>query len=460
MAETAPIERVLHDPRVRGLGDLFTRAGHELWIVGGSVRDLLLDVESDDLDFTTDARPHEIKEAIAAVADHVWTVGERFGTIGAELTGRKVEITTFRSEVYVPESRKPEVRFGSSILDDLERRDFTCNAMAISIPEGKLIDPFGGVKDLAAHRLVTPALPEESFSEDPLRMLRAARFVGQLGLEPTTAVRGAMAALAERLRIVSVERIRDEFSKIMVLGEITPALWLLVDTRLFEEFMPEIPAMRVEQDPVHRHKDVLTHSIAVTQKTSPRLVLRLAALMHDIAKPATRSVGPSGVQFHHHDVVGAKMVRKRLKALKYPREVVDDVAHLVWMHLRVHTYKMGWSDSALRRYVRDAGAQLEDLNELIRCDCTTRSERRARELQARMDELEARVGELREREELAKLRPALDGRQVMVHLDLAPGPEVGRALDFLMEIRLEEGEIEEEEAYRRLDAWWAGRGAH
>ncbi len=218
--------------------------------------------------------------------------------------------------------------------------------------------------------------------------------------------------------------------------------------------------MRVEQDPVHRHKDVLTHSIAVTQKTSPRLVLRLAALMHDIAKPATRSVGPSGVQFHHHDVVGAKMVRKRLKALKYPREVVDDVAHLVWMHLRVHTYKMGWSDSALRRYVRDAGAQLEDLNELIRCDCTTRSERRARELQARMDELEARVGELREREELAKLRPALDGRQVMVHLDLAPGPEVGRALDFLMEIRLEEGEIEEEEAYRRLDAWWAGRGAH
>lgn len=457
MSHTAPISRLLEEPQVRGLGTLFADAGHELWMVGGTVRDLLLDEAADDLDFATDARPAEAKALLTDISDAVWTVGERFGTIGALVGGHKVEVTTFRSEVYAPESRKPQVRFGNSILEDLERRDFTFNAMAISLPEGTLIDPFGGVKDLARGRLDTPASPEESFREDPLRMLRAARFVGRFGLEPTAEVRSAMAGLAHRLEIVSVERLRDELSKVMVLDDVTPALWLLVDSGLFDVFLPEVPAMRVEQDPVHRHKDVLTHSIAVTGKTSPRLELRLAALLHDIAKPATRSIGPGGVSFHHHDVVGAKMVRRRLRALKYPKETVEAVAHLVWMHLRVHTYKMGWSDSAVRRYVRDAGPHLEDLNELIRCDCTTRSKKRAQELSLRMDDLEVRIAELREKEELAAVRPALDGNQIMAHLGLAPGPEVGEALRFLMEVRLEEGEIPEAEAYGRLDAWWESR---
>lgn len=457
MSHTAPISRLLEEPQVRGLGALFADAGHELWMVGGTVRDLLLDEAADDLDLATDARPAEVKALLSGVSDAVWTVGERFGTIGALVGEHKVEVTTFRSEVYAPESRKPQVRFGNSILEDLERRDFTFNAMAISLPEGTLIDPFGGVKDLARGRLDTPASPEESFREDPLRMLRAARFVGRFGLEPTPEVRSAMAGLAHRLEIVSVERVRDELSKVMVLDDVAPALWLLVDSGLFDVFLPEVPAMRVEQDPVHRHKDVLTHSLAVTGKTSPRLELRLAALLHDIAKPATRSIGPGGVSFHHHDVVGAKMVRRRLRALKYPKETVEAVAHLVWMHLRVHTYKMGWSDSAVRRYVRDAGPQLGDLNELIRCDCTTRSKKRAQELSLRMDDLEARIAELREKEELAAVRPALDGNQIMAHLGLAPGPEVGEALRFLMEVRLEEGEVPEAEAYGRLDAWWESR---
>lgn len=459
MAHEAPLERLLHDPHVRRLSDAFCEAGHELWVVGGSVRDLLLDIAHEDLDFTTEARPGEIRAIVGPLADALWSVGEEFGTIGATLGDHKVEITTFRSEVYTDTSRKPEVRFGQSIHDDLLRRDFTCNAMAISLPGGTLLDPFGGVRDLANKRLTTPASPEESFSEDPLRMMRAARFVGQLDLEPTGHVRRAMETLRGRLGIVSVERIRDELSKILVLPDVARSLWILADTGLFEEFLPEVPALRVAQDPVHRHKDVLTHSIVVTQKTSPRLRLRLAALLHDIAKPRTRSIGPSGVRFHHHDFVGAKMARKRLRALKFPKDLVDDVSQLIFMHLRVHTYKMGWADSAVRRYVRDAGPLLADLNELIRCDCTTRNEAKAAELRRRMDELEVRIDEVAAAEELAKLRPALDGRRVMAHLGIAPGPAVGEAIHFLMEIRLDEGEISEDEACNRLDEWWAARSS-
>jgi poly(A) polymerase len=450
----AVLPGVLENPTVRVVADAFTAAGRDLYLVGGSVRDTVLGSPPSDLDFTTDARPDDIERILGPVTDALWTVGREFGTIAGSVAGHTVEVTTYRSEVYADASRKPHVTFGDSVVEDLRRRDFTVNAMALSLPDAELIDPFGGIRDLAAQRLATPRSATESFEEDPLRMLRAARFVGQLSLTPTADVRRAMSDMHHRLSIVSAERVRDEFSKLVVLSQVTEALWLLVDSGLFDEFAPEIPAMRVEQDPIHRHKDVLTHTIAVTQKSPPRLVVRLAALFHDIAKPATRSIGPHGVQFHHHDVVGAKMTRKRLRALKYPKEMVDDVAKLVFLHLRVHTYAMGWTDSAVRRYVRDAGPLLDDLNALVRSDCTTRNKRKADELARRMDELDARIEELAAEEELRALRPALDGRQVMEHLGLAPGPEIGAALDHLLEIRIEEGEIDEAEAYRRLDAWW------
>lgn len=452
-----PLKRVLGDPVVRALCDAFEAGGHELYLVGGSVRDSLLGVPHEDLDFATDARPDVIETTVAPLASDMWTMGRAFGTIGARVQGQNVEITTYRADVYEVGSRKPVVTFGHDLRGDLLRRDFTVNAMAIRPGDGTLVDPFGGVGHLAAKTLATPREARVSFGEDPLRMLRAARFVAQLGLRPTDDVRAAISAGAADLDFVSAERIRDELSRLITRQKVTEALWLLVDTGLMEHFLPEVPAMRLEQDPVHRHKDVLTHSIAVTQKTSPRLVVRLAALLHDIAKPRTRSIGPRGVQFHHHDVVGAKMARQRLRALKYPSEVVDSVSQLVFLHLRVHTYKMGWSDSAVRRYVRDAGPHLADLNELVRCDCTTRNRRRAQELQRRMDDLEERVAILAEQEELARIRPEIDGREVMEHLGIGPGPVVGEALDHLLGIRLDEGEVGREEALRRLDDWWRER---
>lgn len=430
------------------------------YLVGGSVRDLLLGRPVTDLDFATDARPDDIESIVSPLASDMWTMGREFGTIGALVGGRHVEVTTYRADVYAAGSRKPAVTFGDDLRGDLLRRDFTVNAMAIRPEDGTLVDPFGGVGHLARKVLATPRDPRISFAEDPLRMLRAARFVAQLGLGPTEEVRAAITSGASDLEHISAERIRDELSRLITRPKVTEALWLLVDTGLMDHFLPEVPAMRVEQDPVHRHKDVLTHSIAVTQKTSPRLVVRLAALLHDIAKPKTRSIGPKGVQFHHHDVVGAKMARQRLRALKYPSDVVDAVSQLVFLHLRVHTYRMGWSDSAVRRYVRDAGPHLADLNELVRCDCTTRNRRRARELQDRMDELERRVAVLSEQEELAKIRPEIDGREVMEHLGIGPGPVVGEALEHLLGIRLDEGELGREEALKRLDAWWRERGEH
>jgi len=441
------------------LVERFQAAGHQLYLVGGVVRDAVLNRLGDDtdLDLTTDARPQEIKRLVRPDADAVWDQGERFGTIGCRRGGRDFEITTHRAEAYSPDSRKPEVVFADAVEADLSRRDFTVNAMALRLPDLALIDPFDGLGDLAAQRLRTPLAATESFGDDPLRMLRAARFLAGLGLQPDPDLVEAVKAMHERLSIVSAERIRDELDKLVVVDRVGEGLWFMVDTGLAGEFLPELPALALEQDPIHRHKDVLAHTVAVVEKTSPDLVLRLAALFHDVGKPKTRSFGPGGVAFHHHEVVGARMTRDRMRALRYPAAMVDDVSRLVELHLRFHTYQMGWTDSAVRRYVRDAGPQLDRLNELTRCDCTTRNPKRAQALAKRMDELEARLVVLREQEELASMRPDLDGSQVMEHLGVPPGKVVGEALAFLLEFRLDEGPLGDEEARRRLDEWWRSR---
>jgi len=452
-------------PLVEETGELaarFEAAGHRLYLVGGVVRDAVLGrlKTGGDLDFTTDARPEETEAVVAGWAEAVWTQGKRFGTIGLRAGGRNMEITTHRSDSYDSDSRKPAVEFADAVEADLSRRDFTVNAMALSLPGLKLIDPFDGVADLAANRLRTPLAPEESFADDPLRMMRASRFIAGYGLEPEPALVDAVVTMRSRLDIVSDERIRDELDKLMVVEAPGEGLWFLVRTGLAEEFLPELPALAVEQDPIHRHKDVLAHTIAVVDKTSPDRLLRLAALFHDVGKPKTRSFGPRGaVTFHHHEVVGARMTRDRMRALRYSAEDIDIVSRLVDLHLRFHTYRMGWTDSAVRRYVRDAGPLLDRLNELTRCDCTTRNAVKARALARRMDELVERIEELRSQEELKAIRPDLDGVAVMARLGLRPGRDVGEALAFLLELRLEEGPLGDEEAGRRLDAWWAARGA-
>jgi poly(A) polymerase len=443
---------------VRPLAERFSDAGHRVYLVGGSVRDLLLGLDPSEIDFdlTTDARPDEIEALVRPWADAVWLQGKRFGTVGCRKGTRDYEITTHRAEAYEPDSRKPDVEFGDDIEADLSRRDFTVNAMALSLPQPALIDPFGGAADLVAKRLRTPRSPEASFSDDPLRMLRAARFLAGYGLEPDAALVDAVKRMHERLEIVAAERVRMELDKLLVVERPGPGLWFLVDTGLAEEFLPELPGLALEQDPIHRHKDVLAHTIAVVENTSPDKILRLAALFHDVGKPKTRSFGSRGkVSFHHHEVVGARMTRERMQALRYPHDEVEAVTRLVELHLRFHTYRMGWTDSAVRRYVRDAGDLLDKLNELTRCDCTTRNPKKAEALARRMDQLVERIAELREQEELAAIRPDLDGRAVMEHLDIPPGPEVGKALAFLLELRLEEGPLGVEEATRRLDQWWS-----
>ncbi|MBW3667667.1 MAG: CCA tRNA nucleotidyltransferase [Actinobacteria bacterium] len=444
------------------LAELFARAGKRLYLVGGVVRDVLLDrvrVE-DDLDFTTDARPDEIEALVAPEAEAVWLQGKRFGTIGCLWRGRRCEITTHRAEAYQPDSRKPSVEFAGAVEADLSRRDFTVNAMALRLPDFELVDPFGGIADLAAARLRTPLAPQESFADDPLRMLRAARFLAGYGLTPDDDLVRAVERMHGRLEIVSAERIRDEFDKLLVVEHPGPGLWFLVRTGLADEFLPELSALGLEQDPIHRHKDVLAHTIAVVENTTPDRWLRLAALFHDVGKPKTRSIGPEGVSFHHHEVVGARMTRDRMKAMRYSTDDIEAVSRLVELHLRFHGYREGdggWTDSAVRRYARDAGPLLDRLNELTRCDCTTRNKRRAAELATRMDQLEERIARLREQESLDALRPDLDGKQVMDHLGIRPGRAVGEALAMLLEARMEEGPLGEEEAYRRLDAWWAQR---
>lgn len=449
LAADAPVPRV---------AARLAEAGHQCYLVGGSVRDALLDRPHLDVDLATDARPEEVEAIVRPVAEHVWLQGQRFGTVGCRVGGTTMEITTFRAEVYRPESRKPSVTYARDVETDLSRRDFTVNAMALRLPEPRLVDPFDGIGDLAARRLRTPLDADVSFLDDPLRMMRAARFVAAYGLEPVPEVVEAIVRLRARLEIVSAERIRDELSKLLLVRDPSAGLWLLVRTGLADEFLPELSAMEVEQDPIHRHKDVLAHTIAVVANTRPELEVRLAALLHDVGKPKTRSIGENGVSFHHHEVVGARMTAERLRALRFPQEVVHDVTRLVYLHLRIHTYAMGWTDRAVRRYVRDAGPLLEQLNHLVRADCTTRNRQRARNLARRMDELEARIAELRAREELDAIRPPLDGHQVMSHLGVAPGPVVGRALDHLLELRLDEGPIGEDEAYRRLDEWAAAEG--
>jgi len=436
------------------LGERFRLAGHELYLVGGVVRDLLLGRDHDDLDFATDALPRETTKVLRGWAERQYLVGVKYGTVGARKSDRVFEITTFREEVYAEEHRKPAVTFGRDVETDLSRRDFTVNAMAVRLPEGAFIDPFGGVRDLAAKRLDTPLDPEISFSDDPLRMLRAARFLSQLGLSPSARVTEAIGRMRERLRIVSAERISDELSKLLLGAEPAKGLALVVASGLGEEFLPEVPALKLEQDPVQRHKDVLRHTLAVVEKCESDLVLRLAALLHDIGKPRTREIGPDGVSFHHHEVVGARMARERLQALRYPAHVVEDVAQLVEMHLRFHGYDE-WSDSAVRRYVRDAGPLLDKLNQLTRADCTTQNPLKAKQLAALQDDLEDRIARLAEEENLDAIRPPLNGQEVMEHLGIAPGPAVGQALEHLMQLRLDRGLIEKDEALRLLDEWAA-----
>jgi poly(A) polymerase len=442
------------------LAERFNGAGRTLYLVGGSVRDALFPAgaqDDPDFDLTTDARPDEIARLVSGWADDVWTQGARFGTIGCRRGDQVYEITTHRAEVYVPDSRKPEVVFGDDVEADLSRRDFTINAMALRLPDMELLDPFDGLGDFAAGRLRTPLDPEISFGDDPLRMLRAARFAARFTLKPDPALEAAVEAMHERLSIVSRERIRDELDKIVMVDVPSEALWFVVRSGLATDFMPELPGLALEQDPIHRHKDVLAHTLAVVDKTSRNRLLRLAALFHDVGKPKTRAITNGGVTFHHHEMVGARMTRTRMTALRYSAEDIDTVVRLVELHLRFHTYRLGWTDKAVRRYVRDAGPLLDLLNELTRCDCTTRNASKARALARRMDELEDRITELGQQEELDRLRPDLTGNQVMELLGVGPGPVVGQALGFLMDLRLDEGPLSEEEATARLRQWWASQ---
>ncbi|MFC8074872.1 CCA tRNA nucleotidyltransferase [Streptomyces sp. NPDC057307] len=458
-------------PVADDLARRFQEAGFTLALVGGSVRDALLGRLGNDLDFTTDARPDDVLKIVRPWADSVWEVGIAFGTVGVQKEGRvgderqdfQIEVTTYRSEAYDRTSRKPEVSYGDSIEDDLVRRDFTVNAMAVALPQKEFIDPHGGLQDLAAGVLRTPGTPEASFSDDPLRMLRAARFAAQLDFEVAADVVAAMKAMAERIEIVSAERVREELNKLILSDHPRKGLALLVDTGLAERVLPELPALRLESDEHHRHKDVYEHSLTVLEQAidleenGPDLVLRLAALLHDIGKPRTRRFEKDGgVSFHHHEVVGAKLTKKRMTALKYSNELVRDVSRLVELHLRFHGYGTGeWTDSAVRRYVRDAGPLLDRLHKLTRSDCTTRNKRKATALSRAYDGLEERIAQLQEQEELDSIRPDLDGNQIMETLGVGPGPAIGAAYKFLLELRLENGPMERDAAVGALKEWWA-----
>ena len=453
------------------LSEVFAADGHEFYLVGGSVRDALRDELGHDLDFTTSARPDQIEALVRTLTKTVWDVGRDYGTIACQLkdpdgSRKQVEITTFRADTYREESRKPEVVFGDHLGGDLIRRDFTVNAMAVDMATGELLDPFGGLVDLADHLIRTPAAPELSFSDDPLRMMRAARFTSQLGFVCTPEVVEAMTAMASRLAIVSAERIRDELVKLLLTDDPRPGLDLLVQTGIAEIVLPELPALQMESDEHNRHKDVYQHSLMVLTQAielerarghQPDVVNRLAALLHDIGKPATRRFEPGGkVSFHHHDVVGAKLARKRMQALHFSNEQIKAVCSLIELHLRFHGYGEGnWTDSAVRRYVRDAGDQLERLHILTRSDCTTRNVRKAQRLARAYEELEWRIDALAEQEELDAMRPDLDGSQIMETLGIGPGPVVGRAYKFLLEKRIDDGPLGPERARELLMAWWA-----
>lgn len=449
-------------PVADDLARRFQDAGFSLALVGGSVRDALLGRLGNDLDFTTDARPEDVLKIVRPWADSVWEVGIAFGTVGAQKDGYQIEVTTYRSEAYGRTSRKPEVSYGDSIEEDLVRRDFTVNAMAVALPQKDFIDPHGGIEDLAQRVLRTPGTPEESFSDDPLRMLRAARFAAQLDFEVAPDVVVAMTEMAGRIEIVSAERVREELNKLLLSAHPRKGLALLVDTGLAQQVLPELPALRLESDEHHRHKDVYEHSLTVLEQAidleedGPDLVLRLAALLHDIGKPRTRRFEKDGrVSFHHHEVVGAKMVKKRMTDLKYSNDMVKDVSKLVELHLRFHGYGDGeWTDSAVRRYVRDAGPLVDRLHKLTRSDCTTRNKRKAAALSRTYDALEERIAQLQDREELDAIRPDLDGNEIMQILSVGPGPVIGKAYAFLLELRLENGPMERDAAVAELKKWW------
>ena len=457
-------------PIVATLADAFAKAGRELAIVGGPVRDALLDRPVHDLDFTTDAHPDEILKIVTPISTAQWDVGREFGTIGACVGGEQVEVTTYRADSYDGTTRKPVVAFGDSLEGDLVRRDFTVNAMAMRVPERTLIDPTGGVEDLVAGRLRTPIDPRVSFGDDPLRMLRAARFASQLEFEVDPATTEAITALRETLSIVSPERVQGEVVRLLATDDPVRGIRLLVDTGLMGEFLPEVPALRLEVDEHHHHKDVYEHSLTVVnqaialEKTRrpdavPDVALRLAALLHDIGKPATRRLEPGGgVTFHHHDVKGARLARKRLRALRFDAATTDAVCLLIELHLRFFGYAEGaWTDSAVRRYVRDAGDQLERLHILTRADVTTRNKRKANRLRSAYDDIESRIAALREQEQLDAIRPDLDGNDIQRILGIPPGRDVGAAYRFLLDLRLDEGVLGADEAERRLRAWWDAR---
>ncbi|MFA5707244.1 CCA tRNA nucleotidyltransferase [Mycolicibacterium sp.] len=461
-----------HAEPLRELGALFTDAGHELFLVGGSVRDALLGRLGVDLDFTTDAHPEAVQRILRPWADGMWDTGIDFGTVGAARHGNRVEITTFRADTYDRVSRNPQVRFGERLDDDLIRRDFTVNAMAVRIDPaapggiGEFVDPLNGLAALRARTLDTPSAPEVSFGDDPLRMLRAARFVSQLGFTVAPRVRAAIEQMAPELGRITAERIAAELDKLLLGADPVAGIDLMVETGMGEQVLPEIGAMRMAIDEHHQHKDVYQHSLTVLRQAidleagEPDLVLRWAALLHDIGKPATRRHEEGGgVSFHHHEVVGAKMARKRMRALKYSKQMVDDVSQLVYLHLRFHGYGDGrWTDSAVRRYVTDAGPLLSRLHRLVRADCTTRNKRRAARLQANYDDLEQRIAELAAKEDLARVRPDLDGNEIMQLLGIPAGPQVGRAWNFLKELRMERGPLDRDEAEAELLKWWNAEG--
>ena len=461
-------------PLLTEVGERFAAAGYELALVGGPVRDAFLGRTSPDLDLTTDARPDDIEKVLAGWADATWDLGRAFGTIGARKGETTLEVTTYRSDIYDRASRKPEVRFGHDLADDLVRRDFTVNAMALRLPDLGFVDPHGGLAALQAGELDTPTAPEESFADDPLRMMRACRFAAQLGLVPSERVMDAMKDMAPSLEIISAERIRDEFTKLILSGHPRAGLEVFVHTGLAEQVVPELPALQLESDEHHRHKDVYEHSLIVLEQAidleGPRegaaeevphgdLVLRLAALLHDIGKPATRRFLPGGrVSFHHHEIVGAKLARKRLRALRYDKDTIRDVVRLIELHLRFHGYGDGeWTDSAVRRYVTDAGPLLSRLHLLTRADCTTRNQRKARRLAQTYDALEERIDRIQAEEELAAVRPDLNGHQISEVLGIPPGPVLGEAYDHLLQFRLDAGPVGPEAAAEELRRWWAAR---
>lgn len=453
-------------------GELFNRAGFELSLVGGPVRDLFLGEISVDLDFTTNASPDQTLEIVKGWADATWEIGKEYGTIGIRKGNEMVEITTYRAEKYDADSRKPLVAFGTELVDDLFRRDFTINSMALRLPSLELVDPFGGQRDLAEGIIRTPGTPQASFSDDPLRMMRAARFASRLDIDVAPEIFEAMTDMAQRITIISAERVRDELVKLMCGKAPRRGIDLLVESGLASYVLPEIPALKLEIDEHHRHKDVYQHSLKVMEQAAaletgpegqvpgPDFILRFAALMHDVGKPATRKFEQNGaVSFLHHDVVGAKLTTKRMRELRFDKDTIKAVSRLVELHMRFYGYgDAGWSDSAVRRYVRDAGELLERLHRLTRADVTTRNKRKANRIASAYDDLERRITELAEQEELNSMRPDLDGEQIMDILGIKPGPLVGKAYKFLLNMRLDEGALGQEEATRRLLKWAAEQG--